>query len=85
MMIAKIYVTLKRGVLDPQGKTVHRSLSTLGFDTIDDIRIGKFIEVKLKAGVSKEDATAQVNKMCQKLLVNEVIEEFSFDLLEAGS
>jgi len=82
-MIAKITVTLKSGVLDPQGKTVQKSLNTLGFDQIEDVRVGKYIEVRLKKTVSKTAAQRQVEIICKKLLANEVIEDFHYDLLEA--
>ena len=79
-MTAKIFVTLKQGVLDPQGQAAARSLVRLGFDEVKDARIGKYIEVKL-AG-SRADAAARVEKMCNELLANTVIEDYRFELVD---
>ncbi len=81
MIRAKVYVTLKRGVLDPQGETVRGTLETLGFAGVQDIRIGKFMVITLNA-VSREDATKSVEEMCKKLLANPVIEDYRFELEE---
>ncbi|MEE8242089.1 MAG: phosphoribosylformylglycinamidine synthase subunit PurS [candidate division NC10 bacterium] len=81
MIRAKVYVTLKRGVLDPQGETVRGALETLGFAGVQDIRIGKFMVITLNA-VSREDATKSVEDMCKKLLANPVIEDYRFELEE---
>jgi len=78
-MQAKIYVTLKDGVLDPQGKAVKHSLETLGFDQAEDVRIGRYIVMKLKEK-SKKKAEASVTEMCEKLLANTVIESYRFDI-----
>lgn len=80
-MIAKIYVTLKSGVLDPQGKAVLHSLGALGYREVEDVRIGRFIEVKLN-GLSAADAKARVDAMCEQLLANTVIESYRFELTE---
>lgn len=79
-MNAKIYVTLKSGVLDPQGKAVQHSLAALGFKEVTDVRVGKFIELKLK-DVSIDTAKNQVKDMCEKLLANTVIESYRFEIL----
>ncbi|MEE9138207.1 MAG: phosphoribosylformylglycinamidine synthase subunit PurS [candidate division NC10 bacterium] len=81
MIRAKVYVTLKRGVLDPQGETVRGALETLGFAEVQDVRIGKFMVITLNA-VSREDATKSVEEMCKKLLANPVIEDYRFELEE---
>lgn len=81
MIRAKVYVTLKRGVLDPQGETVRGALETLGFAGVQDVRIGKFMVITLNA-VSREDATKSVEDMCKKLLANPVIEDYRFELEE---
>ncbi len=81
MIRAKVYVTLKKGVLDPQGETVRGALETLGFAGVQDIRIGKFMVITLNA-VSREDATKSVEEMCKKLLANPVIEDYRFELEE---
>ncbi len=81
MIRAKVYVTFKRGVLDPQGETVRGALETLGFAGVQDVRIGKFMVITLNA-VSREDATKSVEEMCKKLLANPVIEDYRFELEE---
>jgi phosphoribosylformylglycinamidine synthase subunit PurS len=74
-MKARIYVTLKNGVLDPQGKAIHHALEGLGFSGINDVRQGKYIELDLADGIS--DAT--IEEMCRKLLANTVIENFRIE------
>ena len=71
-MKTRVYVTLKNGVLDPQGKAIHHALEGLGFVGVNDVRAGKLIELDLEPGVSE----AQVEDMCRKLLANTVIENF---------
>lgn len=76
---ARVFVTPKQGVLDPQGKAVQHSLHTLGYPEVADVRIGKFIELRL-ADVSRESAETRVQEMCDRLLANRVIEDFSFTI-----
>jgi phosphoribosylformylglycinamidine synthase subunit PurS len=71
-MKARVYVTLKNGVLDPQGKAIHHALQGLGFSGINDVRAGKLIELDVAESVSDADIEA----MCRKLLANTVIENF---------
>jgi phosphoribosylformylglycinamidine synthase len=71
-MKVRVYVTLKKGVLDPQGKAIHHALEGLGFTGINDVRAGKLIELDLDAGVGD----GAVEEMCRKLLANTVIENF---------
>lgn len=78
-MLAKIFVTLKDGVLDPQGRAIGLTLNNLGFNNIEKISQGKYFEIKLKVA-SKLEAEKQVNEICKKLLVNEVIEKYSFEI-----
>lgn len=78
-MRARIYVTLKTGIHDPQGRAIHQSLITLGFQTVEDVRMGKLLEVDLKE-TDPGKAKALVDAMCQKLLANPVIEDFRYDL-----
>ena len=78
-MKAKVYVTLKRSVLDPQGKAVQHALSTLGFSEVKDVRMGKYIELELGA-LEKALAEQKIKTMCEKLLANTVIEEFRVEL-----
>ncbi|KRT71051.1 MAG: phosphoribosylformylglycinamidine synthase subunit PurS [candidate division NC10 bacterium CSP1-5] len=81
MIRAKVYVTLKKGVLDPQGETVRGALETLGFAGVKDVRVGKFMVVTLNE-VSREEASRRVDQMCKKLLANPVIEDYRFELEE---
>ncbi|MGE5372072.1 MAG: phosphoribosylformylglycinamidine synthase subunit PurS [Solirubrobacterales bacterium] len=82
MYLGKVFVTLKQGVLDPQGDTVRRGLATMGFPEVNDVRVGKYIEVKLD-GASREEARQRLDEMCGRLLANPVIEEFRIELVEA--
>ena len=79
MLTARIYVTLKPGVLDAQGDTVKSALETLGFTGVEDVRIGKFMVVTLNSA-TREQANAQVEEMCRRLLANPIIEDYAFDL-----
>ncbi len=76
---ARVFVTPKQGVLDPQGKAVQQSLHTLGYPEVAEVRIGKFIELRL-ADVSRDSAETRVREMCERLLANAVIEDFSFTI-----
>ena len=78
-MKTRVYVTLKNGVLDPQGKAIHHALEGLGFAGVNDVRAGKLIELDLEEGVSEDDVEA----MCRKLLANTVIENFRIELQAA--
>ena len=78
-MLAKIYITLKKDVLDPQGSVIANSLKSLGFNNIADVRQGKFIEIKLDSE-NKETANKQINEMCEKLLANLVIEDYKVEI-----
>jgi len=77
---ARVHVTLKNGVLDPQGKAIQHALSALGFAGVDDVRQGKFIELEL-AEADEAKARAAVEEMCKKLLANTVIENYAIDLV----
>lgn len=79
MFLAKVYVTLKPTVSDPQGQTVLSTLTNLGFATAVDIRVGKYLEVRIDE-TERDRADLLVNRMCQTLLANPVIEEFRYDL-----
>lgn len=83
-MLAKVYVTPKRGVLDPQGKAVAQALHSLGFDEVGDVRIGKYMEIRLD-GDGADAVGARVREMCQKLLANGVIEDFRFEIVDAAA
>jgi phosphoribosylformylglycinamidine synthase len=79
MLTAKIYITLKKGVLDPQGVTIQDALHNLGYSQVREARVGKLIEVALNS-ISREEAEQQVHKMCKELLANPVIEQYEFTL-----
>ena len=76
----QVFVTLKKSVLDPQGSTIERSLKQMGYDDVDSVRIGKFIELELK-GDDKDKIRMEIDEMCNKLFVNPNIEEYRFELL----
>ena len=78
-MKAKVYITLKEGVLDPQGKAVQQALGSLGFEEVKGARIGKYVEMNLN-GTDRTRAEARVKEMCEKLLANTVIESYRFEL-----
>ena len=78
-MLAKIYVTLKKGVLDPQGKAVQHSLESLGYKEVRDIRLGKYMEVKFD-NIERDKANTRIREMCEKLLANPVIEDYRFEI-----
>ena len=78
-MKAKVHITLKNGVLDPQGKAIQHSLTSLGFAGVDDVRQGKYIELQLQA-TDKAAAQVEVEKMCKALLANTVIENYTIEL-----
>lgn len=83
MFLAKVFVTLKTTVNDPQGQTVHVGLSDLGFDSVHNVRVGKYIAIELDV-VSARAAGDLVNEMCEKLLANPVIEDYRFELERLG-
>jgi len=76
---ARVHITLKNGVLDPQGKAIQHALGSLGFDGVDDVRQGKYIELDLST-TDKAAAEVNVEEMCKKLLANMVIENYSIEI-----
>jgi len=80
MVKARVYVTLKNSVFDPQGKTIHDALHSMGYDQFSDVRQGKFFEVELDAP-SAEEAKAAVEEVSRKVLANPVIESFRVEVL----
>ena len=78
-MLARIHITFKNGVLDPQGKAVHHALKDLGFNEVSGIQMGKYLELQLD-GISGEEAQNRVTEMCEKLFANTVIESYRFTL-----
>ncbi len=81
--LARVYVTLKPTVNDPQGLTIRGGLHSLGFDSVEGVRAGKYLEIRVD-GHERAEAEAQVTEMCRKLLANPVIEDFRFEIEEAG-
>lgn len=79
-MKAKVFVTLKPSVLDPQGKAIHHSVESLGFDGISDIRQGKYFEVSIDGGVGHDAATEAVEKIAKDVLTNPVIEDYRVEI-----
>jgi len=80
-VLARVYVTPKHGILDPQGKAVQHSLHALGFAEVQDVKVGKYIELRLR-DATREAVTARVREMCERLLANGVIEDFRFEVGE---
>ena len=76
-MLAKIHITFKDGVLDPQGKAVHHALKDLGYSEVSGIQMGKYLELQLD-GITIEKAESRVSEMCEKLFANTVIESYRF-------
>ena len=79
MYLAKVYITLKPTVNDPQGLTIKGALHNLGFTSVGDVRAGKYMEIRITVG-DIDAAKNQVNEMCQKLLANPIIENYRFEL-----
>ena len=79
-LLARVYVTPKRGILDPQGKAVAQSLRALGFAEVRDVTVGKYIEMRVGETV-RESADARVRQMCERLLANGVIEDYRVELV----
>jgi len=77
---ARVFVTLKKSVLDPQGKAIHSALDSMGFHTVGDVRCGKMIEVSFKPGMKPDAAADHLKNMCEKLLANTVIEDYRWEI-----
>lgn len=80
-MKAKVYVTLKSGVLDPQGKAIHHSAELIGFDNISDIRQGKYFEIALDGSASETEARETAEKLAGDVLANPVIEDYRVEIV----
>jgi phosphoribosylformylglycinamidine synthase len=83
MYTAKIKITLRKTILDPQGKTIEHSLISLGYKNISGTRIGKYIQFNIDAN-SKEEATVITEEACKKLLANPVMEDYEFEIFRSG-
>jgi phosphoribosylformylglycinamidine synthase PurS subunit len=81
MFLAKVYVTLKPTVNDPQGLTIRGGLHSLGFDSVESVRAGKYMEIRVD-GTDRAQVEARIHEMCQKLLANPIIEDYRFELEE---
>jgi len=79
-MKAKVYVTLKNGVLDPQGKAIHQAIKTIGYSSVADIRQGKYFEVALRDDISIADAQQEVSQLAHSILANPVIEDYKIEI-----
>ncbi len=79
MIKAKIYITLKAGIVDPQGRAIQQALVTLGFSTVNDVRVGKFLEIEVNEE-SPVEAETRLKAMCEQLLANTVIEDYRYEL-----
>jgi phosphoribosylformylglycinamidine synthase len=77
---ARVFVTLKRGVLDPQGSAVNRALHAMGYGEVADVRLGKVVELTLDEKVPEAQERARIEEMCKKLLANTVIEDYRIEL-----
>lgn len=81
-MKAEVFVTLKRGVLDPQGKAIHHAVETVGYSGIAGVRQGKYFEIELGDGLTADEARAEVDRMAREILSNPVIEDFRTEIHE---
>ncbi|HZS44369.1 MAG TPA: phosphoribosylformylglycinamidine synthase subunit PurS [Blastocatellia bacterium] len=79
-MKAKVFVTLKKGVLDPQGKAIHHAVGTLGYSAIADVRQGKYFEINLNEGLEQSAAKAEIEKLAREVLSNPVIEDYHVEI-----
>jgi phosphoribosylformylglycinamidine synthase PurS subunit len=79
-MKAYVYVSLKKSVLDPQGKTIHGALNKMGYKGLEEVRQGKYFELTLDGGLTRAQAEAEVQRMAREVLTNPVIEEFRYSL-----
>jgi phosphoribosylformylglycinamidine synthase len=83
-MKAKIYVTLKPSVLDPQGKAIHHAVETIGYQGIDDVRQGKYFEITLDDSLTPDEARREIERMAKDVLANPVIEDYRVELDSSG-
>ena len=79
-MKAEVFVTLKRGVLDPQGKAIHHAIATVGYGGVADVRQGKYFEIELADGLSPDAARAELDRIAREILSNPVIEDYRVEI-----
>ncbi len=82
LMTAYVYVSLKKSVLDPQGKTIQSALHKMGYKGLESVRQGKYFEIALDGGLSREQAQAEIEKIAREVLTNPVIEEFRYSFAD---
>lgn len=82
---AKIIVTYKPGILDPEAKTIQNALKNLGYEAVEDVKAGRYFELHLKAGLSKDEAREMVEQMATRILSNPVIQQFSYQMEEVAA
>ena len=80
-MKAKVYVTLKPSVLDPQGKAIHHSVELLGFEKVADVRQGKYFEISLDSGITESEARDEAEQIAKNVLANPVIEDYRVEIV----
>ena len=80
-MLAKVFVTLKNGVLDPQGKAIHHAAETIGYSAFADVRQGKYFEIKLNDSIKDDEARTEVERFAHDVLSNPVIEDYRVELV----
>lgn len=81
MYYARVFITLKKSIADPQGNAIKEALLSMKYDGVEDVRMGKLIELKLE-NPTREEAEENLKDMCEKLLANTVIEDYSYEILE---
>jgi phosphoribosylformylglycinamidine synthase len=81
MYIAKVRVYLKSNILDPQGKAVHHSMISMGYSNVEEVRVGKYVELKFEKG-SREEIQRQTKEICEKILSNPIMESFDYQIEE---
>jgi phosphoribosylformylglycinamidine synthase len=81
-MLVKIFITLKPGVLDPQGLSIKNALNILGFSEVEDVRVGKYLQLRLETTKDSSDSSTAIKEMCEKLLANPVIEDYYYEVID---
>ena len=81
--LAKVYVSLKPTVNDPEGLTIRGALATLGYDSVESVRAGKYFQIEVESA-SEREASESVDGMCKQLLANPVIEQYEFEIADVG-
>ena len=82
MALAKVYVNYKKSILNPEAEAVHKALKRLGYDNIDDVKLGKYFELTVADGKSKDELDKEINEICDKLLANYNMENYHYEIEE---